>query len=78
MLHSKLGNNGQTTIPGKVRAALNIKPGDRLVYTVENDRVTIRVHAGIMALKGALASDMGKGLSFTQIRRSLAERGRRC
>jgi AbrB family looped-hinge helix DNA binding protein len=68
MLHSTVTKKGQTTIPGEVRAALRIKPGDKLEYKVEGDHVTIRVHPGTTALRGALASDKGKGLSFAQIR----------
>jgi AbrB family looped-hinge helix DNA binding protein len=68
MLHSTVTSKGQTTIPGEVRQALNIRPGDRLEYEVDGDHVTIRVHPGIQSLKGALASTKGKGLSFSQIR----------
>jgi len=60
MLHSTVTSKGQTTIPQQVRRALRIKPGDRLEYSVENDRATIRVHPGLRSLKGALASRKGK------------------
>ena len=72
MLHSTVTRKGQTTIPGEVRTALNIKPGDKLEYQVRGDHVTIRVHPGAAALKGALASSKGKGLSFAQIREGAA------
>jgi antitoxin PrlF len=65
MKHSTVTSKGQTTIPGKIRKALQINPGDILEYTVEGDRATIRVHPGTRSLKGVLAS---KGKSFTQIR----------
>jgi antitoxin PrlF len=68
MMHSRVTSKGQTTIPGKIRKALRIKPGDTLEYVVEGDRATIRVHPGTRSLKGALASNKGKGLSFAQIR----------
>lgn len=77
MYHSTVTKKGQTTIPGEVRAALRIKAGDKLQYQVEGDHVTVRVHPGLMGLKGALASDKGKGLSFDQIRRAAAEARRR-
>lgn len=83
MLHSTLTSKGQTTIPGEVRAALQIKPGDRLEYTVEGDRATIRVHPGTASLKGVLKSDKGAGMSFAEIRAAAAKaevkrrRGRR-
>ena len=73
MPHSKVTSKGQTTIPGKVREALRIKPGDKLEYVVEGDHVTVRVHLGTRSLKGALASKKGKGMSFAQIREAAAE-----
>lgn len=73
MLHSTVTSKGQTTIPGTIRKALQIKAGDRLEYELEGDRATIRVHPGIRSLKGALASDKGKGLSFAEIRKAAAE-----
>lgn len=72
MMHSTVTQKGQTTIPGLIRKALRIKPGDRLEYTVEGDRVSIRVHPGANALKGALASQKGRGLDFAQIREAAA------
>ena len=78
MTHSTITSKGQTTIPGKIRKALRIKPGDRLEYVVEGDHATIRVHLGTRSLKGVLASKKGKGMSFAQIREAAAKvvRGR--
>lgn len=76
MLHSTVTSKGQTTIPEKIRRALQIKPGDRLEYQVEGDRATIRVHPGIRSLKGALASKKGKRMSFAEIREAAAESAR--
>ena len=73
MPHSKVTSKGQTTIPGKVRDALRIKPGDMLGYVVEGDHVTPRVHLGTRSLKGTLASKKGKGMSFAQIRKAAAK-----
>jgi len=77
MQHSRVTSKGQTTIPGKIRKALRIKPGDKLEYLVEGDHATIRVHPGTRSLKGALASKKGKGMSFGQIREAAAEAARR-
>ena len=76
MLHSTVTSKGQTTIPGEIRKALHIQPGDRLEYVVVGDHATIRVHPGISALEGALASDRGRGLSFSQIREAAAHAAR--
>jgi antitoxin PrlF len=77
MPHSTVTSKGQTTIPGKVRKALRIRPGTRLEYVVEGDRATIRVQPELRSLKGALASDKGKGMTFGQIRRAAAAASRR-
>jgi antitoxin PrlF len=77
MLHSTVTSKGQTTIPEKIRKALGIKSGDKLEYVVEDDRAIIRVHPGIRSLKGALASNKGKGMSFDEIREAAVESARR-
>ncbi len=76
MLHSTVTSKGQTTIPGEIRQALRIKPGDKLEYAVHGNHATIRVHPGARALKGALASRKGKGMSFAQIRAATAAAAR--
>ncbi len=76
MSHSTVTSKGQTTIPGKIRKALRIKPGDRLEYAVRGDYATIRVHPGARSLKGMLASQKGKGMSFAQIREAAATAAR--
>jgi antitoxin PrlF len=73
MEHSTVTKKGQTTIPGKIRKALEIKPGDRLEYVVEGDHATIRVHPGTRSLKGVLASKKGKKMSFGEIREAAAK-----
>jgi antitoxin PrlF len=75
--HSTVTSKGQTTIPGKVRKALRIKPGDRLEYAVEGDYATIRVHPGARSLKGALSSDKGRHMTFAQIREAAAKSARK-
>ncbi len=72
MLHSTVTKKGQTTIPGDIRDALQIKPGDMLEYQLVGDHVTIRVHPGGRSLGGALASGRGAGMSFSDIRKAAA------
>ena len=76
MPHSTVTRKGQTTIPGEIRQALQIKPGDKLQYAVEGDHATIRVHPGTRSLKGALASKKGKKMSFGEIRDAAAKAAR--
>jgi AbrB family looped-hinge helix DNA binding protein len=77
MLHSTITRKGQTTIPGEVRDALKLKPGDKIEYEVEGDHAIIRIHPGTMALMGALKSDKGKNMSFAKIREAAAAAGLR-
>jgi AbrB family looped-hinge helix DNA binding protein len=77
MFHSTVTSKGQTTIPGAVREALNIRPGDRIEYALEGDCAVIRVHPGIKSLAGALSSSRGRGLSLAQIREATAKADRR-
>jgi AbrB family looped-hinge helix DNA binding protein len=67
-----LTSKGQTTIPAPVRDALNLKPGDKIIYELEGDRATLRRWHGAAALKGILAAKKGAGLSFAQIRAAAA------
>ena len=76
MPHSTVTRKGQTTIPGKIRKALQIKPGDKLQFVVEGDHATIRVHPGTRSLKGALASKKGRKMSFGEIREAAAKAAR--
>jgi AbrB family looped-hinge helix DNA binding protein len=77
MPNSTVTRKGQTTIPGKIRKALRIKPGDTLEYSIEGDHATFRVHPGARSLAGTLASKKGKNLSFAQIREAAAKAARR-
>jgi antitoxin PrlF len=74
--HSTVTRKGQTTIPGKIRKALRIKPGDTLEYELEGDHVTVRVHLGTRSLRGVLASKKGKGMSFSEIRQAATKAAR--
>jgi antitoxin PrlF len=76
MQHSTVTSKGQTTIPGKIRQAFRIKPGDTLEYVVEGDHATIRVHPGTRSLKGVLASKKAEGMSFAQVREAAAKAAR--
>jgi len=41
MIISKLTTKAQTTIPQPVRVALHLKPGDELVYAIDDQRVIL-------------------------------------
>src|SRR5262245_2739877 len=42
MVASKISSKGQITLPLAVRKALNAKPGDRVLFMVENGKVVLR------------------------------------
>lgn len=54
MITSKVTSKGQTTIPRKIRKALQIESGESLVYDFINNQVVIRRHPGINAAFGLL------------------------
>jgi AbrB family looped-hinge helix DNA binding protein len=57
MTTSTLSQNGQTTIPAKVRQSLNVGPGDKIVYLFEGNRVVIETAlSSTAALYGSLKS----------------------
>ncbi len=41
MITSKLTSKSQTTIPQPIRAALKLKPGDEIIYRIEDGRVSL-------------------------------------
>lgn len=61
MPHSTVTSKGQTTIPGEIRKALRIKPGDTLEYAVQGDHATIRVHSGAGVAQGCARQQEGQG-----------------
>ncbi len=42
LISTKISAKGQITLPQKVRKALAVKPGDRLVFVVEGATVSLR------------------------------------
>lgn len=75
MWYSTVAKDGKTKLPPELRAALGIKPGDRLHYELLDEKMVVSVHAGTASLKGALASTKGTGLSFDRIRKGHASPG---
>ena len=66
---SVLTSKGQTTIPKDVREALNLKPHDKLIYIIENNRVIMMPSKGdILDLKGSVKEN--KSLNFKKLRQN--------
>ncbi len=56
MSEARMTSKGQITVPKAVRVRLNLKPGDRVLFIVEDDGV-VRMHAAnkdISSLRGVL------------------------
>ncbi len=55
MVTGTLTSKGQTTIPKKVREALNLKAGDKLMWTIQDGQVILRAkNKSIKDLAGIL------------------------
>jgi antitoxin PrlF len=55
MPQSVITRKGQTTIPKEIRELLQLKANDRLLYLVEDDRVTLKaLHGDILDLRGSV------------------------
>src|SRR3984957_20710350 len=71
MAFATVTSKGQTTIPKDVRAAANLKPGDRIHFTVlEDGRIIVRVkNRSIREI--SFKPPGGKRVSIAQMTRSL-------
>jgi AbrB family looped-hinge helix DNA binding protein len=56
MITAKISSKGQITLPRKVRQALDVSPGERVTFTVEDRAVVLRALgvSGAKALAGVL------------------------
>jgi len=45
-IRSKLGERGQVVIPKPIREMLNLHPGEKLSFRVEEDKIIIEAHDG--------------------------------
>jgi AbrB family looped-hinge helix DNA binding protein len=61
LILSRISAKGQITLPRKVRQALHLEPGDRVLFLVENETVTLQpLTAGsARALAGSLRQYAG-------------------
>jgi antitoxin PrlF len=56
MILSRISPKGQITLPRKVRQALDVKPGDRVLFLVEDKTVLLQpvASSSVRALAGSL------------------------
>jgi AbrB family looped-hinge helix DNA binding protein len=73
MQESTVTAKGQTTLPKDVRAALSIKPGDKLRYLVRDGEVRILRARSILDLKGVLKRSGQAPVSLEAMEEAIAD-----
>ena len=69
---STVTTKGQVTIPAKLRKALGLSPGRRVMFHLENGRITVEpVRDDITAAFGMLKSQ--RGVSVDEMNEAIAE-----
>lgn len=77
MLTSTITSKGQITIPKEIRAALNLHPGDRLDFIIENGRVYVQpVDVDVRSLSGLLYKPDRKSVSLEEMDEAIAQGAR--
>ena len=67
-------SKGQTTIPKEIRDHLNLKPGDKIAYTIENGRVTMRAkNRRIIDMAGILKKPGQKILTVEEMNEAVMQ-----
>jgi AbrB family looped-hinge helix DNA binding protein len=73
MIASKVTKRGQTTLPRQIRNALQIQPGQSLVYEVREDEVILKAHPGVLASYGSLSSGKKTEIDLKNARKHARE-----
>ncbi len=75
MATATLTSKGQTTIPKEIRERLNLKPGDRIEFVVEDgDRVVLRPrNRSLDDLVGMLKPRDGRRVSIEEMNEAIQE-----
>jgi antitoxin PrlF len=67
-------SKGQTTIPVEVRRHLNLKPGDKIAFNIEDGRVVLRArNRSIMELAGVLKRAGEKAMTIGEMNEAVIE-----
>jgi antitoxin PrlF len=71
-----LTSKGQMTIPKEVRKALNLKPSERVIITVEGNQAVIKpLRGNILDIGGSIKiSGKGKSADFHKVREEVKRR----
>ncbi|MBS0358853.1 MAG: AbrB/MazE/SpoVT family DNA-binding domain-containing protein [Proteobacteria bacterium] len=75
MLTSSVTSKGQVTIPMEIRQQLNLQPGEKVAFALEDDRVVLfRKEKNIEASFGIYKAK--QGVSLKQMEQVIKERGK--
>lgn len=73
MLTSTVNGEGQITLPEEIRTALNLQPGDRLDFILENGRVYVQpVDVDVRSLSGLLYKPDRRPVSLAEMEAAIA------
>ena len=73
MRESTITAKGQTTLPKDVRAALGLRPGDRVRYIIAGDQVRLLKVRSVSELAGLLARPGRRPASLEEMDEAIAE-----
>jgi antitoxin PrlF len=77
MLTSTITSKGQITIPKEIRAALNLHPGNRLDFVIENGRLYVQpADVDVRSLSGLLYKPGRKPVSLEGMDAAIAQGAR--
>ncbi|MDQ7075139.1 MAG: AbrB/MazE/SpoVT family DNA-binding domain-containing protein [Gammaproteobacteria bacterium] len=72
MQTSNLTSKGQVTLPASIRKQLNLKTGDRIVFTLQDNKIIAEPLCNdISSLFGIIKSD--KAVSLNEIEEAIAQ-----
>jgi AbrB family looped-hinge helix DNA binding protein len=74
MLTATITSKGQVTIPKAIREALNLHPGDRLDFILENGKLYVQLaDVDVRSLSGMLYKSGRQPVSLDQMEAAIAE-----
>ena len=74
MFHGKITSKGQTTVPKEVRKRLNLKPGDKIIWYFDGEKLVVRAkNKSILDLAGMLHRPGMKALTIEEINDAIGD-----
>lgn len=74
MFASTMTSKGQTTVPKEIRKQLNLKPGDKVFWYLEDGRIVLRIkNRSIKELAGFLHRPGQRAATLEEIDEAIAQ-----